>query len=385
VSDDRIELVDLARLHAPLRADLLEAAARVIDGGTFVGGDAVARFEADFGSRVGARHAVGCGSGTDALVLALDVLGVGAGDRVVCPAFSFYATASAIVRVGATPIFADVDPVDANLEPASAATACEATGPVAAIIVTDLYGRSAPIGSVIELAARVGAATIEDAAQSVGALDADGLPAGSRTDVGCFSLYPTKNLGALGDAGIVVTGDAERAARLERLRSHGASGDPSRHHAIGLNSRLDALQAALLEVKLPWLEKWTEARRSHAAGYRDRFEAALGDPARVGLVLPRADVDAEYEVAHQFVVRVPADRRDALRAHLDACGIASAVYYDTPLHAQPALARVCETPVSLRHAESAAATGLALPVHPDLRPDDLDRVVDAVCGFIGHR
>lgn len=385
MSDERIELVDLPRLHAPLRADLLEAAAHVIDGGTFVLGEAVTRFEADFGRTVGAAHAVGCGSGTDALVLALDALGVGPGDRVVCPAFSFYATASAIVRLGATPVFADVDPIDANLDPASAAAAIEASGEVAAIIVTDLYGRSGPIGAVLDLAAHVGAATIEDAAQSVGALDAEGLPAGSRTDFGCFSLYPTKNLGALGDAGIVVTGDVDRAEQLKRLRSHGVGSDGSRHDAIGLNSRLDTLQAALLEVKLPWLEKWTEARRSHAAGYRDRFKAALGDPTRVGLVLPRADDGAEYAVSHQFVVRVPADRRNELRRHLDACGIASAVYYDTPLHEQPALARVCETPVSLRQAESAAATGLALPVHPHLRPGDLDRVVDAVSRFIAGR
>ncbi len=380
----RIELVDLARLHAPLRDDLLAAAARVFDAGTFVLGPEVDRFEADFARTVDAAHAAGCASGTDALVLALESLGVGAGDRIVCPAFSFFATASAIVRVGATPVFADVDPVDSNLDPASAEAACAAVGDARAIVVADLYGRVAPVDRVRELAGTIGAFVVEDAAQAIGALDADGLAAGSRGDVGCFSLYPTKNLGALGDGGMVVTSDAERDAALRRIRSHGVAED-GRHETIGLNSRLDALQAALLSVKLPYLEKWSEARRSHAAGYRDRFIAALGDPGRVGLQLPREDAAAERHVAHQYVIRVPADRRDALRRHLDERGIASAVYYDTPLHRQPALARVAETPVPLPCADAAAKTGVAIPVHPDLRPDDLDRVAEAVCDFLSRR
>ncbi len=383
-ADARIEFVDLARLHAPLRDDLLAAAARVIDDGGYVLGNEVARFEADFARTVGAAHAVGCNSGTDALVLALAALGVGPGDLVVCPAFSFFASASAIARVGAVPVFADVDPIDANLDPASAADACEIVGDVRALVVADLYGRSAPMGDLLALANGLDAFVVEDAAQAIGALDAQALPAGSRADVGCFSLYPTKNLGALGDGGVVVTSDADLAARLRSLRSHGI-GDDGRHADLGMNSRLDALQAALLSVKLPYLEKWTEARRSHAAGYRDRFEAALGDPLEVGLQLPRPDSGSERQVAHQYVVHVPAEQRDPLRRHLDGRGIASAVYYDTTLHHEPAFARVAATPVPLPHAERAAKTGLALPVHPDLSPSDLDRVVDAVCGFFSAR
>lgn len=382
MSDPRIEFVDLARLHAPLRDDLLAATARVLDAGTFVLGEEVRRFEADFARTVGVPYAVGCASGTDALVLGLEAVGVGPGDLVVCPAFSFYATASAIARLGAVPVFADVDPLDANLDPESAARAAEAVGRVKAIIAADLYGRAAPMAAITHVAAAHDAAFVEDAAQSIGALDEGGAPVGSRADVGCFSLYPTKNLGALGDAGIVVTRDANRAESMRRAGRHGVGDEPGRHETIGLNSRLDALQAALLSVKLPYLDKWTETRRSHADGYRERFEARLGDPARVGLSLPRRDRGAERSVAHQYVVRVAAARRDALRRHLDERGIASAVYYDTPLHRQPALARIARTPVSLRHAEAAAETVLALPSHPDLAPGDLDRVVEAVSSFL---
>ncbi len=378
---DRIEMADLARLHAPLRDDLLAEAARVVDGGQYVLGDPVDRFERDFARTLGTVHAVGCNSGTDALVLALAALGLGSGDRVVCPAFSFFATASAIARVGATPVLADVDPLDANLDPSSAAAAAAAVGGVSAFVIADLYGRCAEVSKVRALAARGGARVIEDAAQAIGALDADGRTAGSRADVGCFSLYPTKNLGALGDGGVVVTDDAECAGAMRRLRSHGVDAT-GRHADIGLNSRLDTLQAAWLGVKLAWLDKWNEARRSHAAGYRDRFESALGDPERVGLRLPRPDRGDERSVAHQYVVRVPAERRAALRRYLDERGIASAIYYDTPLHREPALARIAETPVPLIESEHAAATGLALPVHPMLSPDDLDRVTTAVSAFL---
>jgi len=379
---ERIVMADLARLHAPLRDDLLAAAARVIESGHFILGDEVERFERDFARTLEAEHAVGCASGTDALVLALLAAGIGPGARVVCPAFSFFATASAIARVGARPVFADIDPLHFEIDLESAGALFDECGPFDALVVADLFGHVAPIGALHALAEHHGVPVIEDAAQAVGARDADGLSAGTRPQVGCFSLYPTKNLGAVGDAGIVVTADAALAARVRRLRAHGAA-SPGRHEALGLNSRLDALQAALLGVKLPYLDKWTEARRAHAAGYLDRFAAALGDPGARGLQLPERDQGQARHVFNQFVVQVDADRRDALRAHLDACGIDSAIYYPLPLHRQPALRRCAETPVPLPGAEAACRRSLALPIHPDLRSDELDRVVDAVCRFTG--
>lgn len=389
MSRDRIEFTDLARLHAPLRADLLAATARVIDAGAFVLGAEVEAFEGDFARTVDARHAIGCGSGTDALVLALLAAGIGRGDRVIVPAFSFFATASAVARVGATPVFADVDPIDLHLSADSAAAASAAVARAAgaaprAIVPVDLYGRPCRLEPIEAIARDCGAVVIEDAAQAIGAVDHAGRRAGSRGDFGCFSLYPTKNLGALGDAGMIVTAHAEHAERLRSLRSHGLSSNGRSHTEVGLNSRLDALQAALLNAKLPWLDKWTEARRSHATGYLDRFEAALGDATRERLQLPRRDTQNERWVAHQFVIRVATEHRDPLRAHLDAHGIGSAIYYDTPLHQQPALAAIAETPTPLPNAEAAAATGLALPVHPDLRPTDLDRVVDAVTDYLAR-
>lgn len=378
---ERIVMTDLARLHAPLREELMGATARVLDSGRFILGEEVERFERDFARTLEAEHAVGCASGTDALVLALLAAGIGPGARVVCPAYSFFATASAIARVGARPVFADVDPLHLEIDLDSTRALFEDFGPFDALVVADLFGHVAPIAALLELANRHDVVLVEDAAQAVGARDADGVPAGTRAQVGCFSLYPTKNLGAIGDAGIVVTADATLAARVRRLRAHAAV-DPETHEALGLNSRLDALQAALLGVKLPYLDKWTEARRAHASAYLERFAARLGDPPARGLRLPGHDSGHARHVFNQFVVQVDAGQRDPLRQHLDAHGIDSAVYYPRPLHRQPALRRCAETPVPLPHAEAACRRSLALPIHPDLRSDEIDRVVDAVCRFI---
>jgi dTDP-4-amino-4,6-dideoxygalactose transaminase len=374
-------MTDLARLHAPLRDDLLAATARVLDSGRFILGEEVQRFEHDFARSLHAQHAVGCASGTDALVLALLAAGIGPGARVVCPAYSFFATASTIVRVGAQPVFADIDPTHFDLDVTSAEALFEDFGPIDALVVADLFGRAAPMARLRELAERFGVPVIEDAAQAVGARDEDGGTAGARSRVGCFSFYPTKNLGALGDAGILVTDDAQLADRARSLRAHGAV-DARTHDAIGLNSRLDALQAALLGVKLPYLEKWSEARRAHAASYQDRFRAMLGDSPASGVRLPPPDRGTARHVFNQFVVQVDPGRRDALRAHLDGRGIDSAVYYARPLHQQPALRGRVETPVPLEHAEAACERSLALPMHPDLRSDEIDRVVEAVCDFM---
>lgn len=374
-------MVDLARSHAPLRDDLLQAAARVIDSGQFVLGPEVDRFERAFARSNHAVHAVGCASGTDALVLSLLAAGIGPGARVICPAFSFFATASAILRVGAQPVFADIDPRRLDLDLESTTALFDDFGPIHAIMVADLYGRVAPISALAELAGRFGIPLIEDAAQAVGAVDEEGGAAGTRSDFGCFSLYPTKNLGALGDGGIVLTHDADLAERMRSLRVHGVA-TGGFHSEVGLNSRLDPLQAALLGVKLPYLDKWTEARRAHAARYRDQFAAALGDPDRFGLELPPDETNQARHVYNQFIIQIEEHRRDGLRASLDQSGIDTGVYYPVPLHRQPAFRGRAETPVPLPNAEAASRRNVALPIHPDLRTDEIDRVVEAVSAYV---
>jgi dTDP-4-amino-4,6-dideoxygalactose transaminase len=344
----RVPMLDLAAQHAPLRAELLAAVARVIDAGAFILGDEVAAFEAALAARLGVAHAIGVSSGTDALLVALMALGIGRGDTVVTTPLSFFATAGAIARVGARPVFADIDPATFCLDPAA-----DLTG-AAAVIPVHLFGRRCAVPAVIPV--------IEDAAQAIGTPLA-GL-------AGCVSFFPSKNLGALGDAGAVYTDDAAFADRVVLLRSHGAR--PKYHHAaIGGNFRLDALQAAALAVKLPHLAAWTAARRDHADRYRALLAAAALD------VVPPADTPEH--VYNQFVIRAP--RRDALRAHLAAAGIATEIYYPVPFHLQPCFAELGYRAGAFPHAERAAAETLALPIYPELTASQQTYVVEQLAGF----
>lgn len=361
-----LRMRDLAAEHAELRPALDAAWARVVDSGRFIGGLEVEAFERELAAAAGAARAVGVSSGTDALVVALMALGVGPGDEVVTTPFTFFATAGAIARLGARPVFADIDPGTANLDPAAAAAAV--TPRTRAVLPVNLFGRLAPIPDVP-------VPVIEDAAQSIGAGPVRGAAA-------TLSFFPSKNLGALGDAGAVLTDDPALADRIALLRNHGAR--PKYHHvAVGGNFRLDALQAALLRVKLPRLRAWTEARRAHAARYRAAFaEAVAAQPALAEHVtLPP---DAEGHVYHHFVVR--ASRRDALRAHLAAAGIATEVYYPEPLHLQPCFADLGHTAGAFPAAERAAATALALPIHPHLPPSAPARILTTLAAFYqAHR
>jgi dTDP-4-amino-4,6-dideoxygalactose transaminase len=370
-----VPLVDLAAQHRPLRAQILEAVARVVDSGRFVLGPEVERFEAALAAAIGARHVVGVSSGTDALLAVLMALGIGPGDRVVTTAFSFFATAGAIARLGARPVFADIEPDSFNLDPEAAAAAVDRT--TRAIVAVHLFGRPATVPPSVPPAVPPSVPpsvppavppsvpVIEDAAQAIGAGPLGGL-------AGCLSFFPSKNLGALGDAGAVYTDDPALADRVALLRSHG--GRPKYHHAaIGGNFRLDALQAAVLRVKLPHLAGWTAARRGNAARYRALFAAAR-IPAE--LILPG---DAPGHVYHQFTVRAP--RRDALRDHLTRAGIGTEIYYPMPLHLQPCFADLGYRPGALPHSERAAAEVLALPIHPELTPAQQAYVVDHIAGF----
>jgi dTDP-4-amino-4,6-dideoxygalactose transaminase len=368
-----VPLVDLASQEASTAEAALLAIAGVAHESAFVLGARVEEFERWLAGACGAEHAVGVASGTDALELSLRALDIGAGDAVVTPAFSFIATAEAISATGARPVFCDVDPATLNASEETMRAALDrARGAgmrVRAILPVHLFGRCAPLGPLSVLAAREGLALIEDAAQALGARDEWGRWAGGTGDTGCFSFFPTKNLGAWGDGGAVVTSHADAAARLRRLRSHGAVARYV-HAELGRNSRLDALQAAVLLAKTPELPGWQQARAQAAS----RYKAALDG---LPLVLPSDPAPPAIHVWHAFVVRTR--RRDELADWLKTHGIETRVYYPVPLHRQPCFAALAEP--TLPVAEDACATALALPLSPSLRPDQQSYVIDRVRAF----
>jgi dTDP-4-amino-4,6-dideoxygalactose transaminase len=355
----KIDLVDVKAQYAPLIPEFREAFERVVESGRFIFGPEVQAFEEEAAAYLGVPHAIGVANGTDALVLSLEAMGVGAGDEVICPSFTFYATAEAIARAGATPVFADIDPATLNLDPEDVE---RRIGPrTKAIVPVHLFGRPAPLA---ELAA-FGLPLLEDAAQAFGA---EGV---ATTGVAStFSFFPTKNLFALGDGGLVAATDDEVAERIRMLRFHG-SRDKKTFELIGTNSRLDALQAAFLRISLPHLAGWNASRREGAARYA---ELGLGDAVEV-------PADAPGHVYHMYVVR-SADR-DRIAASLAEREIASAAYYVTPLHLQPALRYLGWEPGSLPETERAAAENLALPLWGGIDADVQERVVATVLDAVG--
>ncbi len=367
-------MLDFSRQYAAIRQEVLAAIEAVCDSQRFVLGPAVTSFEAAAAQTCGSSYGVGCGSGTDALWLALEATGVGPGDAVITTPFSFFATASAILRCGATPVFADIDPVTFNLSPAAVATLlASGAETVKAILPVHLYGQCADWDALTEIAAPRNLTLIEDAAQAFGAAWR-GTPAGALGAAAAFSFYPTKNLSAFGDAGLVTSSDPVVAERAAMLRAHGMRRRYF-HDEIGGNSRLDSLQAAVLEVKLRYLPDWNRQRRERAGAY-DRFFRAAGLASH--LTLPCTDPRAT-PVFHQYVVRAP--RRDALRQFLTDRGIGSEIYYPLPLHLQTALAFLGHKPGDFPYAEQAAAEVLALPLFPEIREDEQAAVVDAIASF----
>jgi dTDP-4-amino-4,6-dideoxygalactose transaminase len=359
----KVPILDLAAEQAEIGAEVAQALARVISSGHFILGPEGAALEKEIAALVGVPHAVACNSGTDALHLALRAAGLGPGDEVVTPAFTFIATAEAIAYVGATPVFADIDAASFNL---TAATLERALTPgTRAVIVVHLFGQCAEMPAIAELCAERGLVLVEDCAQAIGA-DWDGRQAGAWGEFGCFSFYPTKNLGAYGDAGLVTTREARHDARLRMLRHHG-SRQTYLHEEIGYNSRLDELQAAVLRAKLPHLARFTAARQKHAARYRELLAGAR-------LQLPAAHGRGAH-VYHQFTVRVA--NRDAVRKALAAAGVASGVYYPIPLHRQPVHEKEFGG-LALPAAEAAAHEVLSLPIYPQLA----DEQVRHVCGTL---
>ncbi|MGH9394865.1 MAG: DegT/DnrJ/EryC1/StrS family aminotransferase [Terriglobales bacterium] len=351
-------------------ASAVEAAvARVLASGRYAQGPECEALESELAAALGGGlRTLTCSSGTDALHLALRAAGVGAGDVVLTTPFTFFATAGAILLAGARPEFVDIDPESFNLSPAAleAALARPRTGRLAAVLPVHLYGRMADMPRLLALAGGAGVAVIEDAAQAIGA-QLQGQAAGGWGALGCFSFYPTKNLGAMGEGGLVTTRDAALHDRLKLLRVHG-SRRRYEHETLGWNARMHELQAAILRAKLPHLPEWNRRRRQIAAGYEERL-------AGVGQVkLPARTPD---HVFHQYVIRTP--RRDELRQHLQEHGVGSEIYYPQPLHQQPALRQLGHLP--LPEAERAAREVLALPMFPELGDGELDRVADGIGAF----
>ena len=376
-------MLDLARQYQPLHRELLEALEQVLATRQFILGDAVAAFERTAAEQLGVAYAIGCSSGTDALWLALAAAGVGPGMSVVSTPFSFFASVSSILRAGASPVLADIDPVTFNLDPTAVESILDKHpgAPVRAILPVHLYGQCANWDAFSRLGRERGLLLIEDAAQ---AWDAEwaGTKAGALGDAAAFSFYPTKNLSAAGDAGMVTTNDDELAERACMLRQHGMR-RRYHHDQLGWNARMDGFQGAILGVKLKHISGWNQRRREVAEHYNALFRAAgLAEPGpfpQHGIVLPR-EVSGARHVWHQYVVRTR--RRDALRNFLTARNIGSEIFYPVPLHMQEALRTLGYIEGDFPEAERAAREVLALPIFPELREDEQQAVVAAIAEFL---
>jgi len=391
----KVPLLDLKAQYAAIRADIDAAVRAVLESQHFILGPAVEACEQAIARYCGSPHAVGVSSGTDALLACLMAESIGPGDEVITTPYTFFATAGAIARLGATPVFVDIDPATCNLDPAGISS--KVTSRTKAIIPVHLYGQLADIDAVMRVAEAHGLVVIEDAAQAIGAVH-KGRQAGTVGHYGCFSFFPSKNLGAAGDGGMIVTSDPERAAKLVCLRAHGSQ--PKYHHRfVGGNFRLDAIQAAVVSAKLPYLDDWTAARQRNARRYDQLFEesglhvadsavyalrggttggpgggAAAGSP---HLYLPTVVTDRH--IFNQYVIRVA--RRDELKAALHRCGVATEVYYPVPMHLQECFAFLGHGRGAFPESERAAADTLALPVHPEVTEAQARYVVDCVRDF----
>ena len=363
-----VPLLDLSQQWTQFRDAALAAITRVCDSQRFILGEEVEAFERETASRLGVKHAIGVSSGTDALLVALMAIGVGPGDEVITSTYSFFATAGSIVRAGATPVLVDIDPVTYNLDPRAVGDAI--TPRTRAIMPVHLYGQCADMAALEAVARDGNVPIIEDAAQAIGSAIGD-RQAGGFGLAACFSFFPSKNLGAFGDAGLVTSNDDAFADRVRLLRVHGAERQ-YHHRLVGGNFRIDALQAAVLRVKAPYLTRWTEGRRANARRYRELFAAArLTD--RIGLP---AELAGFYHIYNQYIVRVR--DRDRVKAALAARNVGTAVYYPVPFHRQECFAFLGYAPGAFPHADRAANETLALPIYAELTEAQLAHVVGSL-------
>ncbi|MCW5571002.1 MAG: DegT/DnrJ/EryC1/StrS family aminotransferase [Steroidobacteraceae bacterium] len=384
----KVPLLDLKPQYRALKRDIDAAIEAVSESQHFILGPAVKKLEADVATYCGTQFGIGVSSGTDALLVALMVLDIGPGDEVITSPYTFFATGGTIARTGARPVYCDIDPTTFNLSPAAVERLIareyetrggrlvnkRTKGTVKALMPVHLYGQVADMDPLMAIARKHGLRVIEDAAQAIGSADSKGRRACSFGDIGCLSFFPTKNLGAFGDAGMCVTNDAALAERLRIFRVHG--GEPKYYHAfIGGNFRIDELQAAVLNVKLPHLDAWSAARQRNAAFYDAAFaKAALSE----AIATPHAAPGARH-IYNQYVIRVR--RRDELRAHLAAAGVGTEIYYPVPLHLQKCFAYLGHSAGDYPESERAAAETLALPIFPELETAQLQFVVDSIAGF----
>jgi dTDP-4-amino-4,6-dideoxygalactose transaminase len=372
-----VPLLDLRRENEPLREEMLAALAGVLDSGRFLHGPDVTELENEVAAYCQTEHAIGCASGSDALLLALMAHDIGPGDEVILPSFTFFATASAVWRLGASIVFADIDAASFNIDPA--AIEALVSPRTKAIIPVHLFGQCAVMPDICAIAKKHDLLVIEDAAQAIGA-DHEGRAAGSWGDVGCLSFYPTKNLGGCGDGGMLTTNNADLAQRLRLFAAHGMS-PRYHHHVVGINSRLDSMQAALLRVKLRHLDRWTESRQQNAARY-DHMLTAAGLDGQLGLP---ASSKASRHVWNQYSILVSHGERDQLRACLSEAQIGSEIYYPLPLHLQPCFKHLGYGQGSLPETERVANEILNLPIFPELGVDEQRRVVERLGAFFAAR
>jgi dTDP-4-amino-4,6-dideoxygalactose transaminase len=372
-----VPLFDTRRQFDALREQIRAAIDRVAESGRYILGQECEAFEQSLARYCGVRHGVACASGSDALLLALMALGIGPRDEVLLPSYTFFATAGAIWRLGAKPVFVEIDPITFNIDPSRIED--RITPRTKALIPVHLFGQCADMDAINAVAGRHGLAVIEDAAQAIGA-EYGGRRAGALGDLACFSFYPTKNLGCLGDGGALTTDEAHWAERLSLLRGHGMR--PRYYHqAVGINSRLDSIQAAVLSAKLPHLDAWTAGRQANARRYAELFaDRRLCGPISLPEAAPR-----RRHVWNQYVVRVPDGRRDALQSHLTQHGIGTEIYYPLPLHQQECFRTLGYRAGCLPESERAAAETLALPIFPELTAAEQERVVDCIAGFFRKR
>lgn len=368
----KVPLLDLSEQNRTLRPEIEAALGRVLDTNAFILGGEVQALEKELAEYCGTKYAIGCASGSDALLLALMALDVSHGDEVITTPYSFFATASAVTRLGAVPVFVDIDPATYNLDISQ--VEARITEKTRAIQPVHLYGQCADMAALRKVAEKYGIPIVEDAAQAIGA-EENGARAGAMSEIGCFSFYPSKNLGGMGDGGFMTTDDDELARKLFALRVHGSE-ERYYHKWVGLNSRLDGFQGAVLRVKLPYLDEWSEKRKANADRYRVLFTDA-GLTEEIGLPFERENVRHIY---NQFVIRVPA-RRDELRKFLADNDIGTDIYYPVSLHLQECFAYLGYREGDLPESERASRETLALPVFPELRPEQQEYVVDKITAF----
>jgi len=369
-----VPLLDIQRQMEPLRTEMETAISHVFKTGHFVLGEQVQQFESSVAEYCHAAYAIGCASGSDALLLALMAAEVGPGDEVIVPSYTFFATASAVTRLGAKIVFSDIDPQTFNLDPADVAR--RITSHTKAIIPVHLFGQCADMDMMHDVAHGNDLLVIEDAAQAIGA-EYRGQRSGSLGDVACFSFYPTKNLGGAGDGGMLTTNNERLADRLALLRGHGMR--PRYYHqVVGINSRLDSLQAAVLNVKLPHLERWIQMRIDNAQQYNSMFEA---ERLHEQITLPLAHTPGRH-AWNQYVIRIAGGRRDALRSYLKECNIGTEIYYPIPLHQQACFTALGYEIGSLPETEKAASETLALPIFPEITDSEQQYVVQKIAAFV---